>query len=46
MFFYEHYYIKPYTFSEFWPVGFGGFISLIGSITLNLSLAYGKGGIV
>jgi hypothetical protein len=27
------------------PTGFGGFISAIAIITLNLSLAYGKAGV-
>jgi hypothetical protein len=34
----------PYTFSEFWPIGFGSFLMVFAVILTNTSIAYGKAG--
>lgn len=45
MAFYEHYYVKAYTFYELMPLIIASLILIPGYMSLNGAIAYGKAGI-
>ena len=44
LFLYEHLNVKPYNFSELWPLFIASVVVIIGGLMLNLAFCYGLGG--